>query len=169
MRSRHACIQQPGRLLSLNAVIPLRRHRISVTLNNGRLLGPSISSSSGQGCSLIGFAARDWQCPKLVHNQSARLSLWSNSNLPQDYNHFETDMTHTHTILFYLILLINGKRQIWKKKIRITQVSSAVVLKQYFLKRFCAEPCELCAVRKHSAMVFCVTKNFYYGAILRTF
>lgn len=32
----------------LNAVIPLKRHRISVSLNNGRLVGPSISASSGQ-------------------------------------------------------------------------------------------------------------------------
>lgn len=33
----------------LNAVIPLRRHGISVSRNNGRLVGPSISATSGQG------------------------------------------------------------------------------------------------------------------------
>lgn len=38
----------------LNAVILLRRYRISVSGDNGRLVGPSISSSSAQGCALIG-------------------------------------------------------------------------------------------------------------------
>ncbi|CAB1439358.1 unnamed protein product [Pleuronectes platessa] len=92
---------------ALNALIPLRRHRISVSGNNGRLVAPSISASSAQGRALIGVRSaarhglqsvgsprvspqvrgrhREDACALIIHTTRQDLSNTSHSPAPRGH------------------------------------------------------------------------------------